>query len=210
MALTLSSLEDLIDRGRLDARQQRQLMKHGKACESILLDIQKVLKEYESLSTKSRRIHDILGWDYEGARDLRSRLTATVSMLSSFYHTLTTTSIFRLEDALNRMMQEIQKGRKSADSVSILTTATSESLDTPQAWRQVIRDLEDLGIDATVVEKNRKFIVNWFSKALESSEETVSDKSSDSTEVADPVRKDPLSVFFAITAIAWTAYQFFL
>lgn len=133
--LTLSSLEDLINRGRLDSHQQSQLAAHAKACQDVLLNIRQVLEDYESLSTKSRRIQDMLGWDYEGARDLRNRLTASVSMLSAFYHTLTTTSIFRLEDAMSRMMRELQKGNLSADSVSILTAATSGSLDSPQAWR---------------------------------------------------------------------------
>lgn len=51
----------------LDASQQTQLLEHGKSCKEVLLAIQEVLREYESLSTKSKKIPDLLGWNYEGA-----------------------------------------------------------------------------------------------------------------------------------------------
>ena len=88
-------------------------------------------------------------------------------MLSAFYHTLTTSAIFRLEDAMNRMLRQIETGETSADSISVLTTTSAESIATPQSWRQVIQDLEDLGISAKDANKHRAFILQCFARAFE-------------------------------------------
>ncbi|KAL9115404.1 MAG: hypothetical protein Q9227_000725 [Pyrenula ochraceoflavens] len=167
LALTLSSLEELVKKGRLDDSQQSQLLQNGQACKHVLLDIQTMLGKYESLSSKSKRIHDMLGWDYEGARELRNRLTANVVMLSAFYDSLTMSTVYRLEDAMNRLLREIERGQKSADSISVLTTDASQAITEPQAWQQVIKDLEDLGISDVDANNHRAFIVEWFKKALD-------------------------------------------
>ena len=65
-------------------------------------------------------------------------------MVSTFYEDLTTFSIYRLGDAMNRMLKQMKKGEKSADAaMSILTTSSTENIETPQAWYLVIPDLED-------------------------------------------------------------------
>jgi hypothetical protein len=126
--LTISGLENLVKQGRLDASQTTELLVHGQKCKDILLEIREVLDEYESLSTKSKKIRDVLGWDYEGATDLRARLTAAVVMLSAFYNGLMTSSLFRLENAMNRMLREIRDGQKSPDSISISPQTQSKVL----------------------------------------------------------------------------------
>ena len=68
---------------------------------------------------------------------------------------------------MNRMLRHIQTGETSADSISVLTTASVEGIATPQAWRQVVQDLEDLGISADDANKHRAFVVQWFARAFE-------------------------------------------
>ena len=146
-------------------------MKHNQACEKVLIDIGKTLAKYESLSSKSRKIHHMLGWNNEDARDLRDRLTATVVMVSTFYDELTMSSLFRLESAMTCLLQQVRTGEISADSMSILTTASTQTLDSPEAWRALIRDLEDLGVSAKDANKHREFIVQCFAHALEADDD---------------------------------------
>ena len=128
-----------------------------------------MLTKYESLSTKSKKIVDRLGWDYDGGRDLRDRLTANVVMLNQLYQSLITSSVFRLESAMGKLLKEFQRGSRDADSISILTSDHASGAK-DGAWALIIQDLEDLGITSDIVIQHRAFVVQWFTQAISEGE----------------------------------------
>lgn len=124
-----------------------------------------MLTKYESLSTKSKKVVDRLGWDHEGGREVRDRLTSNVVKLTQFYQGLISSSVYRLEDAMGRLLREFQRGSRDVDSVSIITS-DREGGTKDGAWALIIRDLEDLGITPEVANQHRAFVVQWFTKAI--------------------------------------------
>lgn len=85
-------------------------------------------------------------------------------MLTAFYQSLIHSTMFRLENGLNQLLQDYQGGHKEASSV--ISLATPKGAGDDAAWPQVIRDLEDLGISEDIINQYRSFIVGWFVKAI--------------------------------------------
>ena len=169
LANVITDLEDIVKERQLSPSKTKELLDRGQGCKEVLGDLQTMLTKYESLSNKSKKIVDRLGWDYEGGRDLRDRLTANVVMLNQFYQSLISSSVFRLESAMEKLLKEFQRGSRDADSVSILTGDDASGAK-DSAWDLVIQDLEDLGITSDIVNQHRAFVVQWFTRAVREGE----------------------------------------
>ena len=169
LANVITDLEDIVKERQLSPTKTKELLDRGQGCKEVLVDLQTMLTKYESLSTKSKKIVDRLGWDYEDGRDLRDRLTTNVVMLSQFYQSLISSSVFRLESAMGKLLKEFQRGSRDADSVSILTSDHASGAE-DGAWASIIQDLEDLGITSKIVNQHRAFVVQWFTRAISEGE----------------------------------------
>lgn len=130
----------------------------------MLTDLEALVDKYNSLSSKSKKTWDRLNWDQQGGRDVRARLTSNVAMLCAFYDSLIHSSQLRIEEALHQLAADIRGGHREASSV--VSWASTEDGDEDIAWPQIIRDLEDLGITATMADEYRSFILDWFIKAI--------------------------------------------
>ena len=66
---------------------------------------------------------------------------------------------------LNQLMEEIRDGKREG---SVLTTCTVESIsaEEKQVWREIRRELEDVGLTVTAFEANKDFILSWFKDGL--------------------------------------------
>ena len=53
-------------------------------CETVLRDLQNLVRKYESLSTKAKRMLDRIQWGNEDIVEIRSRVIANVTMLTAF------------------------------------------------------------------------------------------------------------------------------
>ena len=53
-------------------------------CENVLRDLQDLVRKYESLSTKAKRMLDRIQWGNEDIVEIRSRVIANVTMLTAF------------------------------------------------------------------------------------------------------------------------------
>lgn len=161
---TLRDLGDVLKKQNLDPKKEEELLERGQGCREVLTDLEALIDKYNSLSSKSKKTWDRLNWDQQGGRDLRARLTSNVAMLCAFYDSLIHSSQLRIEEALNQLAADIRGGHREASSV--ISFASAEDSDEDTAWPQIIRDLEDLGITATMADEYRSFILDWFVRAI--------------------------------------------
>lgn len=115
-------------------------------------------------------------------RDLRPRITSTVTLLTAFYQGVTrhvtwcllrtyqsglinpSSAIFEIQNALDQLRIDIQSGRLEGSLKSVNTIQLAE--DDEDAWSVLIRVMEDLGITAEVVNNHRSLVLEWIVKTI--------------------------------------------
>ena len=130
-------------------------------CKNVLVDLQDLVKRYESLGTQSKRTWDRMRWGNEDVAEIRARLTSNISLLTAFINT----SQIRVETKLDKFIEEFRQGRKETSIVS-LQTADSLTADDRAAWRTIRKELEEIGIGVAAFDANRNFIFDWFMRAV--------------------------------------------
>ncbi|MCJ1469064.1 hypothetical protein MMC07_007696 [Pseudocyphellaria aurata] len=161
LSMVLKEVEEALSNSGLSAPQQSRLKFVGEGCRVILEDLQSRLDKHNSLSTKSKRTWDRLGWGSKDIAELRSRLTSNTVMLT----TLVSTCQVNVQKKLDKFKQECQDGKHEGSKVST-QTVESLSADEQQSWRTIRKDLEDIGISVEAFDTNKDFILNWFKTAI--------------------------------------------
>ena len=160
-ALLKEGEETLFTHALSPARADRlQIIKHG--CYKVLVDLQGLVKKYESLGTQAKRSWDRMRWGNEDIAEIRSRLTLNVTILTAFISTSQTS----VETKLEKFIEEFHQGKREASIVS-LQTADSLSADDKAVWRTIRKELEEIGISVAAFDANREFIFDWFIRAVE-------------------------------------------
>ncbi|KAH7395147.1 hypothetical protein DE146DRAFT_97504 [Phaeosphaeria sp. MPI-PUGE-AT-0046c] len=171
-ARALSNLcEDLSDKfSKIPDNKRKQLQDAYEPCIDVLLELDKLLLHYNSLDTKTKRAWDRLKWDPEKSRTLRDRLTSSTSMLNSFYSSLVLDNQVLILEALERLELDYRGGHReeSVASIEKITSvnADQEDEDDEEAWAQILRDLEDVGVAPQDALGYRDMIVDWLLKAV--------------------------------------------
>lgn len=70
-----------------------------------------------------------------------------------------------VKKSLNKYLREFQAGRREG---SVVTSQTVESLlpDEKETWREIRKELEEIGISVKAFDRNRDFIINWFKESF--------------------------------------------
>jgi hypothetical protein len=74
-------------------------------------------------------------------------------------------SASRIEKKLTKFLTEAQAGMREGSVVNAPDVV--QTIDQPDVWAQLRRELDDVGISAAVVEENREYIASWVRDALE-------------------------------------------
>lgn len=138
-------------------------------CIEVLQELDTLLLHYNSLDTKSKRAWDRLKWDPEKPRTLRDRLTASVSMLNTFYTSLIHDSQVLILEALERLEHDYRGGHREESIASIERITSGNVQDDREddvAWSQILRDLEDVGITQQEALSYREVVVDWLVTAV--------------------------------------------
>jgi hypothetical protein len=86
------------------------------------------------------------------------------SPLTFYAFSFSSSSTSRIEKKLNKFITEVQAGMREGSVISESDAATT--IQSPDVWAELRRELEDVGISAVVVEERHDFIVNWLKNAL--------------------------------------------
>ena len=68
----------------------------------------------------------------------------------------------RLEQKLDRFMAEVRAGLRDGSVIS----SSSWAVEDQEIWRQLQRELEDIGIPTSVFQEKKEFIAAWFQRAI--------------------------------------------
>ncbi|EUC35349.1 hypothetical protein COCCADRAFT_35082 [Bipolaris zeicola 26-R-13] len=164
----LDDIQDKFDK--IPESKQQQLIEAYTPCIEVLEELDKILLHYNGLDTKSKRAWDRLKFDPSTLRNLRERLVASVAMLNTFYTSLIHDVQVLILEALERLEKDYRGGHReeSISSIERLTSGAREDddEDDDEAWRQIIRDLEDVGISQQQALGYRDVIVDWLVAAV--------------------------------------------
>ncbi|KAJ6557866.1 hypothetical protein B0H19DRAFT_1148822 [Mycena capillaripes] len=146
-----------------DSRKNRLIMLM-EGCQGPLDELEALYQRYESLSTQAQRSWDRMRFGLKDLSDVRQRLVTHTTMLTTFNSTLVNSSTTRIEKKLNKFITEVQAGMREGSVISDASVATT--IQSPDVWAELRRELEDVGISAVVVEERREFIVEWLKDAF--------------------------------------------
>ncbi|KAJ7204392.1 hypothetical protein GGX14DRAFT_646912 [Mycena pura] len=131
-------------------------------CKVPLEDLNALLGRYDSLNTQSQRTWDRMRFGLKDLAEIRQRFVEITTQLSCFNTMLINSCTTRIEKKLTKFIQEVQAGMREGSVVTVPDVELSEH----DAWIQLRRELEDIGISAATVEENHDYILGWFKDAL--------------------------------------------
>ena len=171
----------------LSASQGEDLRQLINGCESVLQELEELLQRYKSLGTQSRRTWDRLRWGRGPVNDIRQRLISSTASLTSFNTSLTkyvhhvprlvaqltkiscSAGLARVEKLLQQLVLDHQLGRREGSVISSDNLVSAEDGD-EDIWRQIARELDDVGITSDLIREHREYITDWIRMALETGE----------------------------------------
>lgn len=168
-------LEDIHDKyAKIPRAKQQQLVDACAPCVELLQELDALLRHYNGLDTKSKRVWDRVKHDPQRLRQLRERLVASVALLNAFYTSLMHDGQVRILEALERLERDYRGGHREESIASIgrLTSVTvleddgDDDETDDEAWRQILRDLEDVGVTQQQALCYRHVIVDWLVAAV--------------------------------------------
>ncbi|KAM0329261.1 hypothetical protein ACHAQA_004565 [Verticillium albo-atrum] len=139
-----------------------------KACKDSSDDFKQTSTDLMSLHAVLRETEDYLqehsDLDTSRINRLQMLCDACKPILEELEALITNSSTMRIEKRLNKFMMEVQAGLREGSVVTVEDVV--DTIDSPETWNELRRELEDVGISATVVEDNRDYIVKWMKEAL--------------------------------------------
>ncbi|KAI6083622.1 hypothetical protein F4821DRAFT_190283 [Hypoxylon rubiginosum] len=163
--VVLKETEDYITEfSDLDTSRKNRLTILTDGCNATLEDLDKLLGSYERLGTQAQRTWDRMRFGLEDLADIRSRLVSNATLLTAFNSSLANSSTTRIEKKLNKFICEVRAGYREGSVVT--TPDVIETIESPDIWAQLRRELEDVGISPAVVEEQHEYISSWMKSAL--------------------------------------------
>ncbi|KAK2772816.1 hypothetical protein FQN52_004831 [Onygenales sp. PD_12] len=153
----------------LDKVQRRYLKQLTDRCEQILKQLESVLDKYEGLSTGTAKWKHI-PWqlDRDEIKDLKERMMDHIAFLTNFNTSVTIGSLSGLNKRLDRLLPGPEGTTLTAEET------TGVYGDSEEGWAQFVRSLEAVGIDRSVIDRNRRYFVEWIATAIEHNEQGLS------------------------------------
>ncbi|KAH0555629.1 hypothetical protein GP486_006427 [Trichoglossum hirsutum] len=192
-------LEAIVEDGpafNIDCDDEPALCNLSRNCHGILEDLQELKQHFDSVGTQTQVTWEREQWRAEELAEIRSRLTATTSSLNTVYSKLIHSSTRMIIEKLNTFIDEVRTGKREG---SVVTNRTTSSLSAgeKEAWRQLRKELESVGITPALFNQHRELIIERLLKAIsdgdlvEDTGEELSDTTSEPTEecldTADPI-----------------------
>ena len=186
----------------LSASKGEDLRQLINGCKSVLQELEELLQRYKSLGTQSRRTWDRLRWGRGPVKDIRQRLISSTASLTSFNTSLTkyvhhalclvaqlteiscSAGLARVEKLLQQLVLDHQSGRREGSVISTDNLVSAEEGD-EDIWRQIARELDDVGITSDLIREHREYITDWIRMALEAGEFKEASPPADSNRVGE-------------------------
>ncbi len=168
----------------LSESKREDLRRLINGCKSVLQELEALLERYKSLGTQSRRPWDRLRWGNGQVKDIRQRLISSTASLTSFNTSLTkyvhyilrlaaqstkilcSAGLARVEKLLQQLVLDHRSGLREGSVLSTDNIVSVEEGD-EDIWRQIARELDDVGITSDMIREHCAYITDWIKMALE-------------------------------------------
>ncbi|KAI0839967.1 hypothetical protein F5Y06DRAFT_19345 [Hypoxylon sp. FL0890] len=163
--VVLKETEDYLNEfSEIDTSRKNRLTILTDGCNATLQDLEKLLSSYDRLGTQAQRTWDRMRFGLEDFADIRSRLVSNATLLTAFNSSLANSSTTRIEKRLNKFFCEVRAGYREGSVVT--TPDVVETIESPDVWAQLRRELEDIGISPAIMEEKHEYILTWMKSAL--------------------------------------------
>ncbi|KAK2751559.1 hypothetical protein FQN55_000280 [Onygenales sp. PD_40] len=154
--------------------QRRHLQQLTGQCEQILKQLESVLDKYEGMSTGTARWNHFPWLLNAGEiKDLKERMMHQIAFLTNFNTSVAIGSLSGLNKRLDRLLPGPEGSALTAEKT------TGVCGDSEEGWTQFVRSLEAVGIDRSVIDRNRRNFVEWIATAIEHNEQGLSTSPND-------------------------------
>lgn len=135
----------------------------------VLKELDKLVKKYQGLARRERRIWNQLRLATEDLNKIRNKLTFHVTAINTFTSSLSYGTLTRIETVLLELVSEVREGRRPPSFASIHETNDGS------VWSELESELAEDGISKTDVAKHKDAIKTFVQSLLEDpNEETMS------------------------------------
>lgn len=161
-----------------------ELDKEPQNCHWVLLDLEALKEHFESVGPDTQVTWEREGWKIDEVAEIRARLSSYVGMMNLWSINMIKykstdpslgemgldverlfprSSQAHVEQMLKTFIDEVRSGKREASVVS----SDSLSLTGKEAWRQLRKKLEGVGISPNTFAQNRTFIRTTLKRAIE-------------------------------------------
>ncbi|KAB8211451.1 ankyrin repeat-containing domain protein [Aspergillus parasiticus] len=140
-----------------------ELDKELQNCHWVLLDLEALEEHFESVGPDTQVTWEREGWKIDEVAEIRTRLSSYVGMLNLWSINMIKSSQAHVEQMLKTFIDEVRSGKREASVVS----SDSLSITGKEAWRQLRKELEGVGISPNTFAQNRTFIRTTLKRAIE-------------------------------------------
>ncbi|KAL9085259.1 MAG: hypothetical protein Q9165_007693 [Trypethelium subeluteriae] len=158
-------IEDSTDH-QIDCEKEPALCKLAQDLHQILNELLKLKEHYDSVGSRTQRTWEQQQWRADELSEIRSRLTSTTSALNTVYIKLIHSSTKMVLLKLDTFIDEVRSGKRE-DSVVTHHTTGSLSADGKEAWRQLRKELESIGITPALFNEHHDIIIARLQQAIE-------------------------------------------
>jgi len=132
----------------------------------LLVELESALSRYTEAGLQGKRAWDN-GYEHKEEEDIiRAKIDSQVAVFTELYEKLDRSDQPLVEEALSRLLKDLQGGRRDATSIISLCTA-AETGDENLAWAQLSQELTTLGILNNTAAKYQLFIFDWCLNVME-------------------------------------------
>ena len=134
------------------ASRKQELMLLMKNLEEALKELDEIVRKYQGLTRRERRIWVQLRLATENLDTVRSKLTFHVTAINAFTSSLSRGTLVQIETVLLELISEVRQGRRQP-SLASLHEENNDSV-----WRELESELTEDGISSTDIVKHKAAI----------------------------------------------------
>ena len=156
----LKEVEANLSGSDLTPQQQTGLRTVSDGCHSVLQELKGLVTKYENLGTQRKALWVRLRWGAKDIAEIRLRLISNTNLLTAYL----SSSQVLLEKKLKEFIGDYQAGKvvPSAGEEAQVAKTYGEQ----EEWLSLSRQLQGIGITASVFQANKALIFKWMKDAL--------------------------------------------
>ena len=166
----LQDIHDSIKGNEIYKHKLAKLLEYASICGEVLEKMKKMLSEHVGLDDPKRFTKERFTWDQKTCGMINNEMHRSISLLNTFYTSITNSSVFRIEKQIRKAVRGIvaddSSSRRASTAVSQMNDPDGNINDADAAWSEFIDVLQEKGISAEDANIHREDIVDQFQDTI--------------------------------------------